>query len=141
MFYSCSQGNSSHSASASRLATGRQPGGFSEHSFGTSDTKIWILKGGYRGRGGGVLPVPPLLDSDFCIGLFHINFPKKCPVAFQRPVRKVIPPTMHKHLVTEDSPTFGPQASAFVGGGIFGTCPFQGLHEEQVRYRKIQQQI
>ena len=52
-----------------RLATGRQPGTFSENPYGKSCTKIWILK-----RGGGQWPG--------WRGLLHMSFPKNCPVAF-----------------------------------------------------------
>ena len=42
-----------------QLATGRQPGTFSENSNGKSYTNIWILKGGYRGSPPSPALVPP----------------------------------------------------------------------------------
>ena len=43
-------------ASNKELATGRQPGGFSEISCGKSHIEIWILKGGVQGEA--TLPSP-----------------------------------------------------------------------------------
>ena len=64
------------------LATGRQPGSFSENSYGKSYIKVWILKRGFLEPGRGWLPLYP----PFKIQIFiHMNFPKKCPVAFQWP--------------------------------------------------------
>ena len=42
--------------------------------------------GGYSGRGGWAPPVTPPLRSRFLYRIFHMNFPQKCPVAFQWPV-------------------------------------------------------
>ena len=54
--------------------------------YGKSYTHIWILKGGFRGRGEGAPPVIPLSDPDLCkYRIFHMNSPNKCPVAFQWP--------------------------------------------------------
>ena len=47
--------------------------------------EIWILKGGYRGRGGGAPIVPPFLKSGFVCRIFHRNFHKKWSVAFRCP--------------------------------------------------------
>ena len=84
--WDCWSHRQAYTEMSQELATGRQPGGFSEISCGKSYTKIWILKGGYRGRGGYPPPVPPVLRSRFLYRIFHKKFPRIRPVAFQCPV-------------------------------------------------------
>ena len=68
------------------LATGRQPGGFSDNSDGKSNITFWILRGGERGPGREGSPcTPPPLRSRFVYRIFHHNFPKNCRVAIQWP--------------------------------------------------------
>ena len=83
------------------LPTGRQPGTLSENSYGKSYTTIWISKGGVQGELPFPVLVPPLLRSRFLYSIFHMNFQKKCPVAFQWSVFKL---TMSLNSV--DQPCF-----------------------------------
>ena len=53
--------------------------------YGKSCTKIWMLKGGYRGSPPSPAPASPPLRSRFLYRIVYINLPKKCMVAFQRP--------------------------------------------------------
>ena len=55
--------------------------------YGKSDANIWILKGWEQGEPPSPAPVLPPLRARFVYRIFHMNFPKKCPVAFQWPVR------------------------------------------------------
>ena len=68
------------------LATGRQPGTFSENAYGKSYTQISIVKAGVHGAGEGGLPLhlSPFKIQMF-VWVFHMICPKKCPVAFQWP--------------------------------------------------------
>ena len=62
-----------------------------EHFFGEFTWNILYtnldLKGGLQGPGRGASPCSTPLRSRFLYRMFHLNFPKKCPVAFQLPVR------------------------------------------------------
>ena len=49
-----------------KLATGRQPGTFSEISYGKSYTKVWILKG-VQGPGRGGSPCTPPFKIQICV--------------------------------------------------------------------------
>ena len=64
------------------IATGQ----FFENYDGKSYIKIWILKGGVQGPGRGGSPCTPPSRSRALYRIFHMDFPKKCPVVFQWPV-------------------------------------------------------
>ena len=60
------------------------------HFFGKFITwnpvhKSGSYRGMYGGQGGGAAPVTLPLRSRFWYRIFHVNVPKKCPVAFQWP--------------------------------------------------------
>ena len=59
-------------------------------AYGKSYIKIWILRGGYRGRPPFPAPVPPPLRSRFLYRIFHIHFLKNCPVVIQWPEKKFL---------------------------------------------------
>ena len=53
------------------LATGRQPGTFSEISYGISYLKFWVLKGGNRGGCGGA-PLHPPFKIQISVMISHL---------------------------------------------------------------------